>query len=91
MSSDSQLSRAVKNFLVQFEQEVLPHINLGRSENLVQMGYQPVSCAVSTETLADPQLKEMLNVGADGSGGKFMGITVRVKPDLEVIFNTVEE
>lgn len=87
------LSQTVKNFLTQFERDVLPHINTNKNKSLNQTGYQSVMCYVSAATLEDPQLKELVRIKPGEPVGRFMGVRVEGKPDMlvEVINKGIEE
>jgi hypothetical protein len=75
------LSQTVKNFIAQFETNVLPHINKG--ENLDEWSTsQPVTCYVSATTLLDPQLRELVGIKPGTPEGLFMNVRVVGKPDM---------
>lgn len=94
MLEDKKISKTVETFLTQFENGVLPKIAryyylLGKNgEKFSSYGQAlPISCWVSDSSMQDPQFRQLLGIGADGSGksdAKFMGIYVKTKPDMVV-------
>ncbi len=79
----AELSQALKNFLTQFEHQVLPHINMGKVRDGFS-GFQPITCYVSSETLRDPQVQELLGITKGQRNGRFLGVSVVGKPDMSV-------
>ncbi len=85
----TELSQTVKNFLGEFERNIIPHFNKAEASSLV--GGQPITCYVSASTLMDPQLKELLGIKPGSPEGKFMGVVVKGKPDMTFETNYEEK
>ena len=74
----TELSQTVKNFIGEFERNIVPHLNKGPTGDRGQL----VTCYVSASTLMDPQLKELLGITPGTKEGEFMGVSVKGKPDM---------
>lgn len=79
----SEVSQTVKNFLTQFELEVVPYLNKGFDSAKIS-GTQLITCYVSATTLLDPQFKELIGISSGNPTGSFMGVTIVGKPDMTV-------
>ena len=76
----AELSQTLKNFVLEFERQILPHLNKGPSHALG--AGQLITCYVSAATLQDPQLRELLGITAGEATGRFMNVSVVAKPDM---------
>lgn len=68
------LSQNVKNFLTLFEATALPELIKG----------EVMTVYISSATMSDPQVQELLGVVEGQREGSFMGVPITTKPDMTV-------
>jgi hypothetical protein len=77
----AELSQTLKNFLVLWESEVLPKIQEGYGGD---SNRKSMVVTISSTAMHDPQMQELLGISPGNKTGRFMGVIVKTKPDMEV-------